>query len=351
MHNHPPSADALETNRTVTILDLSGNLIGGRPELVIASQLGLRGKGLTNVDHDTLNKGTDCAGTAFGHVLRTNQTLTRLDLSWNQLSVVTGIELGNSLALNESLTDMNCAYNSLGDLGAQLIGKVRMRMPPPATPPPPRDRHNCCPGSPTPTPPPAPSARQALASNRGLRRLNLSYNGIGNRGACTLAGSLQVNNHLKYLMLDGNPLGLLGGRALMITYNFAKKTRFIGMTDCKFDIGDFSHDSLDLAASAGDWDLNFDDPIHGAHNWYVAKELLRLATVKNGCSMEGVTVQQGQSLEGIVLKRPLNDKESVEEERRRASLSNVQRRWGVVKQKVRSTATPSTPKLVSQARP
>ena len=86
-------------NRTVAILDLSGNMIGGRPEIVIASQLGLRGNGHKNVDDDALQKGSDCAGTAFGYALRLNQSLTKLDLSWNQMSVVTGIELGNALDL------------------------------------------------------------------------------------------------------------------------------------------------------------------------------------------------------------------------------------------------------------
>ena len=92
-------------------------------------------------------------------------------------------------------------------------------------------------------------------------RLDLSHNGIGNRGACTLAGGLRFNHTLKHLQLNGNPLGVLGGRALMLTWNYAVKPRFISLQACHFDVSDFTPDALDLSACGGEYDLNFDDMI------------------------------------------------------------------------------------------
>lgn len=46
----------------------------------------------------------------------------------------------------------------------------------------------------------------------------------------------------------------------------------------------------------------------GAHNRYVANELLRLATTKNGCSLEHVIYKGGSgAAEEIRLVRPKND--------------------------------------------
>ena len=81
--------------------------------MLIDSQVGL--KGGAKVDESTLRHvGSSCAGTALGNVLRTNQTLVKLDLSWNKLGVVSGIELGEALSVNAALTSFSVAYNSLG---------------------------------------------------------------------------------------------------------------------------------------------------------------------------------------------------------------------------------------------
>ena len=66
--------DKLEGNRTVTTLDLSRNLIGGRHEIcAIATGGGDVGSAFVT------------GGRAMAEALRVNQTLTKLNLAWNQV--------------------------------------------------------------------------------------------------------------------------------------------------------------------------------------------------------------------------------------------------------------------------
>ena len=127
-----------------------------------------------DLSHNQLGQGPGF-GEAVGDFLRTNETVTRLDLGWNTL------RLGNAEALCEGLADngtveyLTLAWNSFGDRGGCAMGR-------------------------------------ALRLNRGVLELDLSHNTVGEKGTMVLADALMENKTLEELELDQNPVGPRGGR-------------------------------------------------------------------------------------------------------------------------------------------
>ncbi|KAH8074012.1 hypothetical protein JL721_2569 [Aureococcus anophagefferens] len=150
-----------------------------------------------------------------------NAHLTKLDLSWNALGTSSGIAIGVGLGVNRALRWLNLAYNSIGDKGAAAIGR-------------------------------------ALDSNGRLRTLNLAHTGVGPVAAMVIAEGMRENYALDVLNVSGNPVGFLGGRALMRVLNTSRPPRTLLMNDVAFDVsaaGGFDSDS-----PAGKYVLDIDDP-------------------------------------------------------------------------------------------
>ncbi|KAE9000080.1 hypothetical protein PR003_g19668 [Phytophthora rubi] len=223
-----PFAKALHSNKSLQTLDVSRNSVGSSEHL--------------NVVRPSVTTG----GEALATMLSINSTLTSLDLSWNYLRLAGAVDIGKALAYNSGLRELNLAYNALGNAGAQAVG-------------------------------------DALLSNTTLQRLNMSHNNIPAQGALAIASALKINYALPLteLALGGNPLGNMGGRALLHAAAACadKKKLSVSLEGCNFDASGDGDGSFDPADPTGSYDLNMEIPYERA----VALELLRVANTKQGC--------------------------------------------------------------------
>ena len=111
-------------------------------------------------------------------ILISTTALAHLDVSWNLMSTTSSASFVAHVSKNTSLTSLNCAWNHFGGGKAQICGTLA----------------------------------RALELNSTLQTLDLSNNGIGEQDAFILSEAVFVNKGLKYLVLNGNPLGLIGGQ-------------------------------------------------------------------------------------------------------------------------------------------
>ncbi|ETV96818.1 hypothetical protein, variant [Aphanomyces invadans] len=217
---------AFEANKSVVQLRMSRNRIGEAENLNVVQPDFVTG------------------GEAIGGMLNVNLTLTQLDVSWNLLRLASGVTLANSLKLNYNLFELNLAYNALGDAGAMAFG-------------------------------------QSLCINKTLRLLDMSYNNVGTKGASVLASTVSRSRTISSLVLDGNNIGQPGGKVLMyaMVHNRTPNGCTVSMKGCNLNERTQAK-VFDPMEPAGDYVLDCADP----YDNMVATELLRLATVKKGCS-------------------------------------------------------------------
>ncbi|KAL3662350.1 hypothetical protein V7S43_012677 [Phytophthora oleae] len=223
-----PFARALHSNKSLQTLDVSRNSVGSSEHL--------------NVVRPSVTTG----GEALATMISINNTLMSLDLSWNYLRLAGAVEIGRALAYNSGLRELNLAYNAFGNAGAQAVG-------------------------------------DALLSNTTLQRLNMSHNNIPAQGALAIASALKINSALPLSELDfgGNPLGNMGGRALLhaAAACAGSKKLSVSLEGCNFDALGDGDGSFDPGDPTGSYDLNMEIPYERA----VALELLRVANTKQGC--------------------------------------------------------------------
>lgn len=221
-------AKAIHYNRSLRTLDLSNNLIGNKESL--------------NVVQPDLITG----GEALAEMLVVNNSLTKLDLSWNSIRMNSAVELGRALAQNTGLKILTLAYNAFANAGAQAIG-------------------------------------EALLTNSCLEVLDLSNNNIPGQAAFVIAGALQVNATLISLIMDGNPLGAIGGRTLLQSVADSGNTKLtLSINKCNFECS--STDLFNPDEATGSYDLDMTNPYEHS----VAVELLKLANTKNGCKFVSI---------------------------------------------------------------
>ena len=130
----------LKTNKTLTNLDLTQNELGNAPFQILADVLG------------------------------TNTTLTALNLADNELSKADFESLAAALGKNATLRSLNLTYNAPSHAGVKSLAA-------------------------------------ALETNRSLKDLNLSWNNLDPASADSLAASLTRNTTLTKLDLSCNSLG------------------------------------------------------------------------------------------------------------------------------------------------
>ena len=181
----------LQTNKTLTHLDLTHNELGYAPVELLAGALE------KNTTLTVLNLAdnelaiTDSLAAALGK----NATLTSLNLSHNQLSAAEVYSLAAALETNRTLKHLNLSENFLGRGGTEalsLLFKTALKelvltenFVGPAT---------------------AKSIGTALTTNTTLTNLNMSGNEVGSAGAESLADALKTNKTLTKLELSGNNL-------------------------------------------------------------------------------------------------------------------------------------------------
>lgn len=153
--------EALASNENLTSLDMSKNLIGGD-------------ESLNAVNPDLITGGASIAAMLASN----NCRLKKLNLEWNFIRLDSAVEIGDALAVNKSLEYLNLDYNAFGADGGMAIG-------------------------------------QSLIENCSLKTILLSHNGISPQAAFCIAVALRQNITLQRVDISGNPLGEIGGRALM----------------------------------------------------------------------------------------------------------------------------------------
>ncbi|KAG0375255.1 hypothetical protein BGX24_009350 [Mortierella sp. AD032] len=116
---------------------------------------------------------------AQAEVLKTNSTLTTLNLQNNSIGDDGAKALAEALKINSTLTTLNLYSNSIGDDGAKALA-------------------------------------EALKMNSALTTLNLYNNSIGDDGAKALAEALKMNSTLTTLDLQNNKIGFPGTVALIL---------------------------------------------------------------------------------------------------------------------------------------
>ena len=168
-------SNVLKTNTTVTTLDLRGNGIGGDGAAALGECL------KSNTSLTTLGLvGSGIGGNgvaALGECLLNNTSLTKLDLKLNQIGGDGAAALGECLKCNTSLTMLVLWRNCIGDDGAAALG-------------------------------------ECLKYNTSLTKLDLQVNQIGGDGAAALGEYLKCNTSLTKLNLFGNVIGDDGAAAL-----------------------------------------------------------------------------------------------------------------------------------------
>ena len=159
-------AAVLETNTTLTNLDLQGNNIGptGAESLSTALKTNTT---LTHLDLSSNNIGPGGA-VSLATALKTNTTLTNLDLRSNNIGPFDAESLATALKTNTTLTNLCLSYgNNIGPAGAESLA-------------------------------------EALKTNTTLTDLDLSGNNIGPGDAVSLATALKTNTTLTNLNLRRN---------------------------------------------------------------------------------------------------------------------------------------------------
>lgn len=218
-------ASAISKNKSLHTLALSKNLIGNNE--------------LLNVLYPDITTG----GEALGEMLKTNNTLKKLDLSWNSIRLDSAIALAKSLEVNHTLQTLLLSYNAFGDMPSQVLGK-------------------------------------ALKLNKGLTELDLESNSINPKAATVLANAISFNETLLKLNINGNILGRIGAQALVAAIQRSStETRKLEVSFVNCDCIKDDENIFSAASPHGTWKLNLSEP----YGQMVAAECLYLANHKAGC--------------------------------------------------------------------
>jgi len=183
----------------LTRLDLSNNNMGDESVANLSNILVI-GTCLVELIYSK-NRITEKSSESLENFLRDNTSVTSLDLSYNMLRKKAAVAIMSALEENRTLLTLDVSWNSFGL--AEQGGRLKMdRKGIPV-----EDLNEEMDGIAT--------LAQALESNNALTKVNLTHNGVEESGALALATVLGHNTTLTTLILDQNPLGFTGGRAIL----------------------------------------------------------------------------------------------------------------------------------------
>jgi Ran GTPase-activating protein (RanGAP) involved in mRNA processing and transport len=159
-------AEALEENSLLTLIDLSHNNLSSRGCAALSRALAAN----TSIAELSLrgNSMGDLGAQAFAQALAGNKSITKLDVSDNGIDELGGVALAALLAGCDQLRFVDLSWNSIRLAGADAV-------------------------------------TDALRTSKVVR-LNLAWNGLGDRGARSLASALADNAELQFLDISKNNL-------------------------------------------------------------------------------------------------------------------------------------------------
>jgi len=161
-------AQFLKTNTTVTLVDLSDNFISNAGTTSISDSL------RTNTSVQRLvvyNNGIEDQGaSAIAEAVMSNHSLLVVEMSENSIRDPGATALANALKINSSVTDLGLSVNGIGDSGASELA-------------------------------------ECVRSNSTLRVLTLDFNNVGSDGGRALASAINLNRGLTEVNLSNNAFG------------------------------------------------------------------------------------------------------------------------------------------------
>jgi hypothetical protein len=205
---------------------------------------------------------------AITNMLRVGGDIKVLNLSWNIITPKSATRLFQALSFNETLVELDLSYNNVGDGGGIALGG-------------------------------------ALSSNKSIRRLKLSNSNISPRAAFTLAAGCYEHPFLEELILTSNPIGKVGGHALLnIPINCGSRIA-LSIDGCDLSVEDksFTNDPVTyIPREPGDSGGSFVIDLALPHRRAIGMEIIKVASEMPGyliemCSINGAN----QTLEKILI--------------------------------------------------
>ncbi|GMF27425.1 unnamed protein product [Phytophthora fragariaefolia] len=144
------------------------------------------------------------AAISIGELLRITTPLASLNLSWNNIRGEPAQHLARCMMENLTLTHLDLSDNTLGNNGKADA-----------------DLGAC------------------LATNKSLRYLDISNNHVQAKTVLVYVNGLQQNTALATLVARGNPIGVIGGEAIL------RAVASGSVLSCQIDIGDCNLEILD----------------------------------------------------------------------------------------------------------
>ncbi|CAM9307083.1 unnamed protein product [Scytosiphon promiscuus] len=130
---------------------------------------------------------------SIAQALADHKSLTRLNLTHNEIGPRGAIQLAGALRQNKSLTELDLRENSLGPTGMKAIA-------------------------------------DALASNDTMRTLHLQDNAIGDDGVIAMTEALMRNGRLRTVCLDGNKVSDLGAKVICIAIKMNPALKLLSLS-------------------------------------------------------------------------------------------------------------------------
>jgi Ran GTPase-activating protein (RanGAP) involved in mRNA processing and transport len=208
----------LKTNSTLTALDMSNNLLGVSETLNVVRKDVLTG------------------GKALAQVLASPTcVLQTLKIGWNMIRVGSAVEFSRSLSQNNSLTHLDLNFNAIGGEGGIALG-------------------------------------HSLLENKTLKSLYVSTNGLDAVACLTISAGAMENRTLSELILDGNPIHDQGAHGAMLVSVMGSNNLQISLQNCNIGSRD-KHCDIDFVNNiCRSYELSLNDPYQRA----IAILLLRI---------------------------------------------------------------------------
>eukprot|EP00903_Cladosiphon_okamuranus_P008495 g8162.t1 len=130
---------------------------------------------------------------SIAEALAEHKSLTRLNLTHNEIGPRGAIQLAGALRSNKSLTELDLRENSLGPKGMKAIA-------------------------------------DALASNDAMRTLHLQDNAIGDDGVIAMTEALMRNGRLRTVCLDGNQVSEDGAKVICIAIKMNPALKLLSLS-------------------------------------------------------------------------------------------------------------------------